>query len=156
MKTHKTIEKTGAVPDCFQQEVQMPVSLQTEVKEDSSPSEEELVQVQPKQWKTFKSRQHRPNWKIKKFLTTHDSLPMTEREADRKGNQFTIENIKTWRKKKARYLAEGGSRPTCKNRKSVEWLKKQKMGRFADEEKVLHQEYKRRRAQGMVVDYEWL
>ena len=102
-RENKTIEKTGAVPDCFQQEVQMPVSLQTEVKEDSSPSEEELVQVQPKQRKTFKSRQHRPNWKIKKFLTTHDSLPMTEREAYRKDNQFTIENIKTWRK------AKGGS-----------------------------------------------
>ena len=53
-------------------------------------------------------------------------------------------------------MAEGGSRPTCKNRKSVKWIKKQKMGRYADEEKVLHQEYKRRRAQGMVVDYEWL
>ena len=102
------------------------------------------------------SRNFRPNWKILALLKKHDSLPHSERLKFRQSNNFTKNNVKKWRKRREELENEGSKRSSCRSRRSLRSIQKMKAAKFPVEEAALHKEYKARRAQDLVVDYEWL
>ena len=61
-----------------------------------------------------------------------------------------------WKRKKETIRKEASSRSTCYNRRPLVWIQKRRAAKFPEEEAKLHKKYKARRAQELVVDYEWL
>lgn len=103
------------------------------------------------------TRQRRTRWKIWSLMQGYEEQPTPElKQAYCENNGFTYNNYKTWNRSRAEIEREATSRSTCYNRLSLNHIRAKSAAKYPVQEAELHKKYKARRAEGMVVDYEWL